>query len=161
VVVPDGTTAEGQQSQEQNPGTPEEQINSEVAVSRVGGWLNSLFGGDWSQTSGGGGRGGQFMFASLAELDSVIATWRREIDAMVDDRRRIRATMGAANRPAADAMSTYHTGAVKQTLAAMDVHSEQLLQYAQGYLRKLEQTRQQMQANEDAAESSMRNVYPA
>jgi len=159
VVVPDGATGEDQQNED--PGTPEEQINQEVAVSQVTGWLSGLLGTNWQQSSGGGGEGGQFMFANLAELDAVINAWRDEIDAMIADQDQIRSAQAVVDSPAGDSMSRFHTSAVKQTLDALGTHSDQLFRYAEEYLMKLVKTRQQMQNDEDAAEASMRNVHPA
>lgn len=153
--VPDGTTADSQQ----DPGTPEQQIADEIAANRMGSWLFSALGVDFRSGSGGGGEGGQFMFANLAELDAVIAAWREEVASIAADRRQIEITREIVDRPAGDTMSVYQTQATRHSLGALSVHNEEMLSYADAYLKKLTQTRQQMQNDEDAGVASMRNVY--
>lgn len=161
--VPDGTTAEDHQDGQppEDPGTPEEQISREVATAEALEWLTGIFGGGWERQSGGGGQGGQFMFADLGELDGIITAWRDEVEDIKSDLRQIEKTTAVVARPAGDPMSTLHMATTRQSLLAMREHSRQMLEYAQGYLDKLEQTRTQMQSDEDAVQTSMRNVYQA
>jgi hypothetical protein len=154
-VVPDGAAEDGRRDGRlPESGSVEAQVAVEIALGQV----RELFGAD---AASGGGAGGEFVFADLAELDGVIAAWREELDAIAADRDLIDDTRRAVDHPAADVMSVYHTQTTRQSLDALRAHNQELFAYAESYLKKLVETRQQMQNDDDAAATSMRTVYPA
>ena len=162
VGVPDGATAEQQNrgGAQQDAGTPADQINQEIAATKVTGWVSALLGADWKTSAGGGGSGGKFMFASLPELDAVIGAWRQEITSIMGDRDQILSTADVVNQPAGDPMSLMQADAARESLRVMWKHSVEMLKYAETFLGNLEKARAQMQTTEDAAHTSMRRVYP-
>jgi hypothetical protein len=155
--VPDGSTDAGHQA-----ATPEQQIALEVTANRMDGWLLSTLGVDFRSEAGGGAGGGEggFVFADLAELDTVIEAWREELRSIEADRARIEHTRAVVDRPAGDAMSVHQAQATRQSLTALAAHNREMAAYAQSYLEKLVASRRQMSADDQAAEASMRNVHP-
>ena len=80
--MPDGTNTD--------PLPPDQQIQMQISLGKVKEWLGGLFGQDWDTSAGGGGTGGQFVFASIAELDGVIAQWKDQREAIQADGAKIR-----------------------------------------------------------------------
>jgi hypothetical protein len=172
VGVPDGANAGRHRAaetdettttdaQEPEPGTPEDQVNGEIARAEISDWLKDLFpfGDDATpHQAGGGGTGGQFMFASLDELDSVINKWKEERDGIIADRDVILAAQDTLAPPAGDMMSVALTEQSKYSIAAMKQHSEAMLKYANDYIAKLYASRVQMAAQEDGARETMHSV---
>lgn len=156
--VPDGANAEEPGTEnEQDPGTPEEQVNQEIASAEVSAWWRSLFGMD-PYEAGGGGSGGQFMFASVDQLDAVIAKWEEERDGIMADRDAIADAYWLIEDPAADALSREQANASRDSLANMWHHSDAMLRYAENYILKLNDSRKQIVTMEDGAEAQMRGV---
>ncbi len=158
--VPDGTNTDNTDT-EQEPGTPAEQVEQEIASTEVRSWWRSLFGlGGEPQPheSGGGGSGGQFMFASLEELDGVIAKWEEERDGILADRREIFEAYDCIAEPAADAMSQYQAQASRDSIANMFQHNDAMLRYAENYIEKLKASREQMAVMEDGARDRLRSI---
>lgn len=156
VVMPDGANAG---TGEQNPGTPADQVNMEITREGVLGWWRSLFGlgGDPYQ-AGGGGTGGQFMFASLDELDTVIKRWETERDGIIADRNVISDAYYALKPPAADPMSRDLTSASRDSLANLWNHSQSMLLYAENYIQKLKASRRQMSVTEEGSRDHFRSI---
>ncbi len=155
------TTEDAQDQEPQEPGTPEDQVNGEIARAEISDWLRNLFpfGGDPTpHEAGGGGTGGQFMFASLEELDAVINKWKDERDGIYADRNAISDAYGLVKSPAGDMMSLSQTEASKHSLAAMWQHSNAMLKYADDYIAKLYASRVQMATQDDGAQETMRSV---
>jgi hypothetical protein len=148
----------GAEETEEDPGTPAEQVQLEIAAAQAAGVLPSIFGFGGPHEAGGGGTGGQFMFADLAELDGVITEWETERDGIEADRDAIDVAMGLIAEPAGDMMSAGLTSTSKQSLEAMKNHSGAMLDYANEYLNKLYASRQQMAIMEDGAVAHMRGV---
>jgi hypothetical protein len=145
VVVPDGTTGDPTQP----PANPGDQIEAEIALGRVVEVLTGLFGGPGaSPQAGGGGQDGKFMFASLADLDSVIAQWQNELQAIMDDGEQIRNTATFIREPADDGMSRGHAKAARESLTKLLEHNVAMRDYADEYIKKLQASRQSM-ANAD------------
>ncbi len=157
--VPDGANTDNTDT-EQEPGTPEEQVEQEIASTEVLNWWRSLFGlgGGQPHESGGGGTGGQFMFASLEELDAVIAKWEEERDGILADRREIFEAYDCIAEPAADAMSQYQAQASRDSIANMFQHNDAMLRYAENYIEKLKASREQMAVMEDGARDRLRSI---
>jgi hypothetical protein len=181
VGVPDGTTADRretgnraedrgtnnnadndteQPNEETEPPTPEEQVNGEIVMANVTEWWRGLFGiGDPTEhEAGGGGQGGQFMFASVDELNGVIKQWEDERDGIMADRDAIAEAYYMVKEPAGDDMSTGQANASRDSLASMWEHSSQMLKYTENYIRKLNASRDQMATMEDGAVAQMRSV---
>jgi hypothetical protein len=162
VGVPDGANAENNENTEnQDPGTPEDQVNAEITREGVLSWWRGLFGmetPDAPYEAGGGGRGGQFMFASVEELDSVITRWEDERDGILDDRDKIADAYYAIKYPAADPMSRQLADSSKNSLANMWQHSNAMLDYAENYIAKLKASRNQMSTSEDGADQQFRSI---
>ncbi|MCA1655331.1 MAG: hypothetical protein LC635_02515 [Pseudonocardiaceae bacterium] len=151
-----GTTDTG----EQDPGTPADQVNAEITSAEVGDWWRSLFGSDDAQPheAGGGGTGGQFMFASLDELNGVIKKWEDEREGILADRDAIADAYYQITEPAGDMMSRGQADASRNSLANMWQHSDAMLRYAENYIAKLNASRDQMAVMEDGARQRMRSV---
>lgn len=161
--VPDGANTDNTENAEQEPGTPQEQVEQEIASTEVMNWWRSLFGlgGDQPHESGGGGTGGQFMFANLEELDAVIARWEDEREGILADRAAIRDTFHANAAPAGDMMSKVQFTASQVSLANMYQHSDAMLKYAENYIAKLRASREQMAIMDEGARDNLRSVREA
>jgi hypothetical protein len=148
-------------AQDQDPGTPQDQVDGEIARAEISDWLRGLFpfGGEPTpHQAGGGGTGGQFMFANLDELDGIIAKWKEERDGIIADRDAISDAYHMIKPPAGDTMSVGQTEASQNSLASMWQHSEAMLKYANDYIAKLYAARVQMATQDDGARETMRSV---
>ena len=154
--VPDGTNAEDTGTED--PGTPADQVNAEITREGVFGWWRSLFGIDQPYEAGGGGTGGQFMFANLDDLNTVITRWETERDGIQADCDAIADAYWAIKEPAADPLSGEQAQASRDSLANMWSHSTAMLNYANNYIEKLKASRQQIALMEDGAHQQMRSV---
>jgi hypothetical protein len=160
VGVPDGANTDNTNT-EQEPGTPAEQVEQEIASTEVLNWWRSLFGlGGEPQPheSGGGGTGGQFMFASLDELDAVITKWEEERDGILADRDAIYKAYDHLEPPAADDMSNEATNASRDSLANLFQHNNAMLRYAENYIEKLKASREQMAVMDEGARDNLRSI---
>lgn len=161
--VPDGANAEGANADEtepRDPGTPADQVHAEITAAEVTAWWKSLFGFGEPQPyeAGGGGTGGQFMFASIDELNGVITKWEEERDGILADRDAIAEAYYSIAEPASDDMSQELAGASRDSLANMWQHSDAMLKYAENYIAKLYASRDQIAVMEDGARDRMRTV---
>ena len=164
VGVPDGANTDNTGNTEQEPGTAEEQVQQEIASTEVMNWWRSIFGfGGEPQPheSGGGGTGGQFMFANLDELDAVITRWEDEREGILADRDVIRDTFHANAAPAGDVMSNVQFTASQASLANMYQHNDAMLRYAENYIAKLRASRKQMATMDEGARDNLRGVREA
>src|SRR6266545_544483 len=66
--------------------------------------------------SGGGGAGGRYVFASLAELDGMIADWEALRDRIFARDAKFRQAIGLIAPPAEDIMSRLHAHTAVQSL---------------------------------------------
>ena len=127
--------------------TPEQRVDAGIEDARFGqAGLGSLGIGDRMGTGGGGG--GQFVFADLAELDSVTAQWTAERDRIKEDNNRLAQAINLCNPPAEDTMSHYQADALKTSLTAARDHNQAMLDYAVGYIEKLAASRAAMAGTE-------------
>lgn len=155
--MPEGST--GNTESTQPPPPPGDQINQEINTGHVWEWLGGLFGGNETEwNAGGGGAGGKFMFASIEDLDAVIAHWKTELQAIRDDGERIRNSAQAVAEPAEDGMSRDQATATRQSLAALQKHNEAMRDYAMRYIQKLEDSRQSMVNNDQSGQARMNNL---
>jgi hypothetical protein len=134
--VPDGETTNQPESTEPPP-PPDTQIQQEISTGRVMEWLGGLFGSEWESPAGGGGTGGQFMFASVDELNGVITQWQTELAAIEADGEKIRQAAGYIEAPAGDSMSVAQADATTQSLNALQQHNDAMRDYAREYIKKL------------------------
>lgn len=161
MAVPDGANTDNTDNTDQrDPGTPEDQVNQEITSTEVNEWWRSLFGfGDPSpHQAGGGGQGGQFMFANLEDLDAIIGQWEDEREAILADRQAIADAYRTISEPAGDVMSMLQAGASRDSLANLWQHSDAMLKYADNFIAKLHASRRQIAAGEDGAREQIRSV---
>jgi hypothetical protein len=152
--VPDGDTNTGT-----DPLPPADQVNLEISTGRVMEWLGGLFGTDWQTTAGGGGTGGQFMFANVAELDSVISQWKDQREAIYADGVKIRQAMDVIVAPAGDAMSGGMANSATTSLDVLFRHNQEMRKYADAYIQKLEASRMSMANTDLSGKTTIGNVY--
>lgn len=156
--MPDGANTG---NTEQEPGTPAEQVRQEIAATEFRDFWRSVlpFGGEpQPHQSGGGGTGGQFMFASLDELDGVISRWEQELRGILADREQITEARRVIADPAADQMSQWQARVSRESLGELLKHNDAMLRYAENYIAKLLASREQMAVMEDGARDRMRSV---
>lgn len=157
--MPDASTAPQTQPPEQPPPPPGQQIDQEISLGKVWEAVTSLFGGEGVETTaGGGGKGGQFMFASLADLDSVITQWETELEAIVADGNTIQQAAGLVQPPAQDGMSVGQADATRQSLIKLKEHNQAMKEYAQEYIKKLKASRASMSNTEQGNVSQIRSA---
>lgn len=155
--MPDAGTTD-QQGQPPPP-PPDKQIDQEISLGKVFEGLGKLFGaGGWETTAGGGGQGGQFMFASLADLDAVITQWETQLDAIQKDGLAISQAALNIGPPAEDGMSRGQANATKGSLLKLKEHNDAMRDYAVEYIKKLKASRASMANTEHGNESQMRSV---
>lgn len=94
-----------------------------------------------SSAAGSGNTGGHF-FASLAELDDVIAEWESLCDAIRQDGHRLLRAQQNVGPPARDEMSALVADATLRSLAAAERHNRAMAHYAEAYLAELRATRE-------------------
>jgi len=149
--VPDGTNTD--------PLPPDQQIQMQISLGKVKEWLGGLFGQDWDTSAGGGGTGGQFVFASIAELDGVIAQWKDQREAIQADGAKIRQAANYITAPADDGMSSGMRDTSVESLNTLYDHNQKMAEYASGYIDKLEAARANMVNTDQSGKSTMDNVY--
>jgi hypothetical protein len=93
--------------------------------------------------SGGGGADGEYVFASLEELDAIIAEWEA-----LQQRIRHRATKlvrakSLIEPPADDVMSQLQAKAAIRSLEKAEEHRQAMEDYAAGFVAKLRAARTQ------------------
>ncbi|HEV7651416.1 MAG TPA: hypothetical protein VGP26_24965 [Actinophytocola sp.] len=162
--MPDGTSA----GSTTDPGTPEDQINATVqsaslfetvsnALSPIMGIIGNPM--PYAPDTGGGGAGGSYMFASLEEIDGVIQQWQDLVDDIEADQRNIKSAGIEANTPAGDPVSGNNYNASSKVVMAMQKHNETLLEYAIGYVKKLQDCRTQISTTEQGNQDKMNKVH--
>lgn len=155
--MPEGSTPD--QQAQQPPPPPDEQIKQQISLGKVTDWLGNLFGaGGWEPTAGGGGTGGQFMFASIDELNGVIQQWQTELAAITADGRKIGQAVGFVQSPADDDMSVGQANATRDSLTKLQQHNDAMRDYAAKYIEKLIASRDHIVATEANNQTRMRNV---
>jgi hypothetical protein len=107
--------------------------------------------------SGGGGAGGQYVFASVEHLDRVIAKWQAFRDAIQDDGTKLYQARQLIAPPAHDIMSRLEAKVTVQSLDKAQEHNRAMYSYADGYITKLQAARTAYAAmDEDAAKNLRR-----
>ena len=137
--------------------TPERRVDAGIADARFGqAGLGSL--GLGSRMGTGGGGGGQFVFADLAELDSVTAQWRAERERVQQDGQKLTEALALCNPPADDMMSHFQASSLKNSLSAALEHNKAMFDYADGYVQKLEASRASMATTEHDNTAKLRTT---
>lgn len=95
---------------------------------------------------GGSGVGGGYFFASLAELDDVIAEWESLRDAIRHDAHSLLLAQQCGGPPAGDEMSALVADATLRSLAAAEQHNRAMADYAEACLARLRAARQEYAA---------------
>lgn len=159
--MPDGNTTNdttNQPATDDTPPPPGDQIQLEISTGRVMEWLGGLFGNEWENSAGGGGTGGQFMFASVDELNTVISQWQAEHDAIKSDGVKIDQAAGFITPPAEDGMSVAQADATRQSLVTLRQHNEAMQAYAEQYIAKLVASRDSMVNTEANNQAQLRSA---
>jgi uncharacterized protein with von Willebrand factor type A (vWA) domain len=128
-------------------------VDENGALGRVGSVLGDLLGQD--PFSGGGA--GTYLFADLAELDSVATQWRAERDKIFERNEKIRQAIDQVAAPAEDLMSVGQADAFRGSLEKLQEHNQALFDYADSYVNKLVATRNYYAAVEDANTRHMKS----
>ncbi len=108
--------------------------------------------------SGGGGAGGRYVFASLAELDGMIADWEALRDRIFARDAKFRQAIGLIAPPAEDIMSRLHAHTAVQSLKKAQSHNLVMHTYADGYVAKLKATRAQYATTESDSAARLRGA---
>lgn len=158
--MPDASTAPPTQPpEEQPPPPPGEQIDQEISLGKVWETVTSIFGTEGVETTaGGGGQGGQFMFASLADLDSVITQWETELEAIQKDGVAVNQAALNVGPPAEDGMSRGQAKATRDSLLKLKLHNDAMRDYAVEYIKKLKASRATMANTEQGNVAQIRSV---
>lgn len=128
--------------------TPEERVDQAISEARYGqAGIGSLGIGQYLD-SGGGGSGGQFVFANLDELSSVLHEWEDVRNEIEKRQRTVSSIQDLCTPPADDMMSHYQADAGKRTAAEKFNHENALLAYARAYVDKLAACRNAMATTE-------------
>lgn len=108
--------------------------------------------------SGGGGAGGQYVFANLEEIDSIITDLEAELIDIQDDDRYFEQAIARATPPAQDMMSTAQVEAYCASLRKGRQHNKAVAAYAENQLMKLRAARQTYVDTDSGAAERLRNV---
>lgn len=103
--------------------------------------------------SGGGGAGGQYVFANIEEIDSIITDLETELVDIIEDDLYFQHSIRLATPPAEDTMSVGQVDAYVAALQQGWQHNKAVTAYAEGQLAKLRAARQMyVDADSGAAE---------
>ncbi|MPZ81805.1 MAG: hypothetical protein GEV28_15960 [Actinophytocola sp.] len=108
--------------------------------------------------SGGGGAGGNYVFADLDELDAIIDEWTAIRDGVQADGRKLLQAQQLIVAPAKDLMSQLQPAAMNESLTKAIGHNAAMADYADGYVQKLQAARAQYGADDEQAAARMRSV---
>jgi hypothetical protein len=147
----DGVTVESELSPEQRV----DAATKSAGCGQIG--LGSLGVGEWFD-GGGGGAGGQFVFADLAALDTAIARWTALKDRIGGRGRKIARARDRCNPPAEDVMSRRQADAAREAMNKKLLHNDAMRAYADAYLHKLADSRATMAAAEQSNTHRLRNT---
>ncbi len=108
--------------------------------------------------SAGGGTGGSYVFADLAELDDITARWIGIRDGVQADGRKLLQAQQLIQPPAQDFMSRLQPLAMNNSLDKALVHNAAMTAYADAYVQKLQAARAQYAAEDEESVERMRRV---
>jgi hypothetical protein len=112
-------------------------------------------------TGSGGGGGGDYVFADLAELDSLISEWTAIRDNIQTDGEKLLQAAYLIIPPAEDDMSKAQSAATVASLDKAQIHNDAMFAYADSYLGKLTTTRERYATDEEVNAGRMRGVDEA
>lgn len=108
--------------------------------------------------SGGGGADGSYVFASLEDLDGIIADWTALRDRIVARGEKLMQAAGLITPPAEDSVSRYHADATVRSLQKARDHNIAMTTYADGYIDKLSAARAQYSATDEQSAANIRRA---
>jgi hypothetical protein len=108
--------------------------------------------------SGNGGAGGQYVFASLAELDGVIAEWEAVRDRIRGRGETLSRAISVILPPADDLMSRIQAKAAAHSLEKAQEHRQAMEDYATSYVEKLQAARAQYAATDSSNAAQLRRA---
>lgn len=108
--------------------------------------------------SGGGGSGGQYVFASLEELDTLKTEWTTVRDDISSDGIRLATARATIHEPAEDVMSKLQYVAVGESLDSAIEHNKTMFNYAKSYVEKLGAAIEQYAADDEANAARVRSA---
>lgn len=108
--------------------------------------------------SGGGGAGGQYVFASLEELDDIIADWEALHDRIRNRAAKLARAIGMIEPPADDVMSRLQANTAVRSLEMAEQHRQAMENYARNYVEKLRAARAQYAATDADNAAHLRTV---
>lgn len=108
--------------------------------------------------SGGGGAGGRYVFASLEELDDIIADWEALHDRIRNRAAKLKRAIGLIEPPAEDIMSRLQANTAVRSLEKAEAHRQAMENYARNYVEKLRAARAQYAGTDADNAARLRNV---
>ncbi|MBC6446791.1 hypothetical protein [Actinokineospora xionganensis] len=145
------------------PGTVDQQLNAEVGMGHVYNTVAETIGKlPWVNTpahitAGGGGEGGKFYIASVAELDSLIAQWTVIRDKIDTSGEKLQDAVFRVAPPADDEMSRKEAMATEESLTMAIEHNRAMRDYAEGYINKLIDARHRYENTEGHNTSAVKH----
>lgn len=120
--------------------------------------MNSANAGYAVTGSGGGGTDGNYMFASIEELDSLVDEWLALRERIFERGRRIVRARDLIEPPARDPMSREHANVIAHSMAKALAHNDAMRTYTKKYIAKLTMSRDQYTSDDNEAAVSVRNI---
>lgn len=108
--------------------------------------------------SGGGGAGGQYVFASLEELDDIIAEWDALRDRIRGRGDKLAQAIAMIEPPAEDIMSRLQANTAVRSLQKAEEHRKAMEAYARNYVEKLHAARAQYATTDADNAARLHNV---
>jgi hypothetical protein len=108
--------------------------------------------------SGGGGAGGQYVFADVDEIDGIITDLETELEDVQGDERYFQQAIDLATPPAEDMMSAGQVDAYRASLQEGWQHNKAVAAYAENQLAKLRAARQAYVDVDSGAANQLRNI---
>lgn len=109
-------------------------------------------------TGSGGGGNGDYVFASLDDLELIIREWVTIRDSVAADGDKIAQAQTVISPPAKDEMSTVQAAAMLESLANALEHNERMRSYAHDYVEKLTAVRDRYRGDDDANATRLRSL---
>lgn len=106
--------------------------------------------------SGGGGAGGRYLFASLAELDEIIEEWKALRSRIERRGNKLAQASRLIEPPAEDVMSRLQAGAAFASLQKAEAHRKAMEAYAADYVERLQAARAEYAASDAAGAAAVR-----
>ncbi|WP_285504763.1 hypothetical protein [Actinokineospora sp. NBRC 105648] len=128
----------------------------EVTVAQVHEAVAKVLPGTQTPFAAGGGGGGQYQLASVAELDALIAQWQVIHDKIDSTGQKLRQARDLIEPPAADEMSRKEAQATVHSLNQARDHNVAMRKYATAYIDKLVAARQAYENTEQHNAAALR-----